>query len=200
MVRTIIFDLGNVIVPFDFKRGYLRMEPLCGYPAAEIPARLRSTDLVTRFETGRIEPQAFVAELCGVLKLDTTYQQFCDLWTSIFLPEALIPEEFIAALKERYRLLLLSNTNAIHFEMIQHHYPLVRLFDRYVLSYQVGALKPSAKIYEAALEQAQCEPEECFFTDDILAYVEGARRHGMDAVQFQNFGQLQEEMRSRGLT
>ena len=156
MVRTIIFDLGGVIVPFDFKRGYAKMEGLCQYPAAEIPQRLRSTDLVTRFETGQIEPRAFVAELCRVLELNATYEQFCELWTSIFLPETLIPETFLVDLKGRYRLLLLSNTNAIHFEMIERQYPLVRHFDRHILSYQVGALKPDPLIYEAALRHAAC--------------------------------------------
>jgi putative hydrolase of the HAD superfamily len=199
MVRTIIFDLGGVIVPFDFKRAYARLEGLCPYPAAEIPARLRTTDLVPRFETGRIEPEAFVAELSRVLELETNYQQFCDLWSSIFLPDPLIPEIFFADLKRRYRLLLLSNTNALHFGAVQSRYPLLRHFDSLVLSYRVGALKPHAPMYEAALGEAQCAAEECFFTDDVAAFVEGARRHRIDAVQFQNYGQLREEMRLRGL-
>jgi len=199
MVRTIIFDLGGVIVPFDFKRGYARMEGLCPYPVAEIPARLRSTDLVTRFETGQIEPEAFVAELCAVLELNATYEQFCNLWTSIFLPETLIPDAFVESLKPDYRLLLLSNTNAIHFEMIQRHYPLLRHFDHYVLSYKVGAMKPSPQIYQAALAHAGCRAEECFFTDDLLPYVEGARRLGIDAVQFQSFARLREDMKLRGV-
>jgi putative hydrolase of the HAD superfamily len=199
MVRTIIFDLGGVIVPFDFRRGYARMEGLCPYPAAQIPARLRSTDLVTRFETGQIEPEAFVAELCAVLELNATYDEFCDLWTSIFLPETLIPEAFVESLKADYRLLLLSNTNAIHFQMIQRHYPLIRHFDQHVLSYKVGAMKPSPEIYQAALAQAGCRAEECFFTDDLLPYVEGARRMGIDAVQFQSFAQLREDLKLRGV-
>ena len=60
MIKTIIFDLGKVIVPFDFQRGYDRMAPLCRYSPAEIPERLRGCDLVTRFEEGKIEPDAFV--------------------------------------------------------------------------------------------------------------------------------------------
>ncbi len=95
MIKTVIFDLGGVIVPFDFKRGYARMEALCSYPASEIPQRLRSTDLVSRFETGQIQSEPFVSELCAVLELKSTYQEFCDLWTSVFLPETLIPENFI---------------------------------------------------------------------------------------------------------
>lgn len=200
LIKTIIFDLGGVIVPFDFKRGYARMAPLCRFPAEEIPQRLRGTDLVTRFESGRIEPRAFVTELSGILDLRTTYDEFCALWTSIFLPETLIPASFLESLKEKYRLLLLSNTNAIHFEMIQREYPLLKNFDHFVLSYKVGAMKPSPEIYRAALANANCLPEQCFFTDDLLPYIEGARAHGIQAVQFQGFEDLKQAMQAQGIS
>ncbi|HUS04782.1 MAG TPA: HAD family phosphatase [Bryobacteraceae bacterium] len=200
MIKTIIFDLGKVIVPFDFQRGYDRMAPLCGYAAAEIPARLGSCDLVTRFEEGKVEPREFVKQLSAILELEAGYDEFCGIWTSIFLPETLIPEDLLIALKQRYRLLLLSNTNAIHYEMVKENYPLLRHFDHYVLSYKVGALKPSPVIYREALEHAGCRPEECFFTDDIPAYVEGAREHGIDAVQFQGLEQLEKDLRARGVS
>lgn len=199
MIRTIIFDLGRVIVPFDFQRGYDRMSPLCGLTPAEIPERLRGTDLVTRFESGRIEPQQFVSELSGVLGLQCAYDDFCEIWSSIFLPETLITKDLLKALHERYRLVLLSNTNAIHFDMIQENYPLLKNFDEYVLSYKVGAMKPEQKIYEAAVRAARCRPEECFFTDDIPAYVEGARKFGIDAVQFESSAQIERELRARGV-
>lgn len=194
MVKTVIFDLGGVIVPFDFRRGYSKMAPLCRYPAEQIPIRIRSTDLVPRFESGLIQPREFVKELTQILDLQASYEEFCDLWTSIFLPHTLIPEWFLEKVRARYRLLLLSNTNAIHFEMIQLKYPLLRHFDDFVLSYKVGAMKPSAQIYDAAVAKAQCRPEECFFTDDVMAYVEGAQAKGIQAVQFQGFEALQSAM------
>lgn len=197
MIRTLIFDLGNVIVPFDFKRGYARMEGLCPYPAAQIPARLRTTDLVTRFEEGRIEPRPFVEELSRILDLRTSYDEFCEIWTSIFFPEPLIPESLLERLGEKHRLLLLSNTNAIHFEMVREAYPMLRHFDDAVLSYRVGALKPSPVVFEEAIARAECTPKECFFTDDIQAYVDAARGHGMDAVRFESREQLEAELRKR---
>ena len=156
MIKTIIFDLGRVIIPFDFKRGYKRMAPLCGYSAEEIPKRLSTSDLVSRFETGAVEPQAFVNELSGILGLKTDYDQFCDIWTSIFLPETLISEDFIKALRRNHRLLVLSNTNAIHFDMVWKAYPILHQFDGHVLSYRVGAMKPSPLIYREAIRQAGC--------------------------------------------
>ena len=199
MIRTIIFDLGGVIVPFDFKRGYAKMEPLCRYPAAEIPIRLRSSDLVTRFETGQIDPHSFVRELSGLLEFNITFEAFCEIWMSIFLPETLVPESLLESLSGRYRLLLLSNTNQIHFEMLRDAYPQLAHFDHYVLSYQVGALKPSARIYQEAIARANCRADECFFTDDIAAYTDAARQHGIDAVQFQSLAQLESELRQRGV-
>jgi glucose-1-phosphatase len=199
MIQTLIFDLGKVIVPFDFGRGYRAMEGLCGLAAADIPKRIGATDLVIRFETGLVSPEDFVTELSAMLGLRVNYDQFCELWSSIFLPETLIPDAMLESLSRRYRMLLLSNTNAIHFSMIRERYPFIRHFDDLVLSHEVKAMKPSPVIYREAIARAGCAAEECFFTDDIAAYVEGARKEGIDAVQFVSLEKLQEDLRSRGI-
>jgi putative hydrolase of the HAD superfamily len=199
MIRTVIFDLGRVIVPFDFRRGYARLETLCGIPAADIPARLRTTDLVQRFESGQIEPKPFVEQFCEQLGARLTFEEFCEIWMSVFLPETLIPEEMLAEIASTHRLVLLSNTNDIHFQGILAHYPLMRHFHGFVLSYEVGAMKPSPLIYARAIEVAGCAANECFFTDDIKEYVEAAKEMGIDAVQFQSAAQIREELRRRGV-
>ena len=200
VIKTVIFDLGKVLIPFDFSRGYRAMEKLCSYPAAEIPKRIGTTDLVHRFESGLVEPRDFVEQLSAMLDLRVNYEQFCDIWSSIFLPDPLIPESMLAGLRERYRLLLLSNTNAIHFEMVRQSYPMLRHFDHFVLSYEVKAMKPAPAIYQQAIAHAQCRPEECFYTDDIPAYVEGARKLGIDAVQFESRAQLERELQARDIS
>jgi putative hydrolase of the HAD superfamily len=198
-IKAVIFDLGRVIVPFDFNRGYTRLEPLCGIPAAEIPKRIAPTGLVPLFESGGIEPRDFVRELSRQLNLHTSYENFCEIWSSIFLPHTLIPESMLAGIARNYRLVLLSNTNAIHFEMVRENYPLLRHFHSFVLSYEVGAMKPLPQIYQRAIEEAGCLPEECFFTDDIPDYVAGARAQGIDAVQFESAEQIEAELRKRGV-
>jgi putative hydrolase of the HAD superfamily len=199
VIKTVIFDLGKVLIPFDFSRGYRAMEKYCDYPAAEIPKRIGATDLVHRFETGLVEPRDFVEQLSRMLDLRVTYEQFCEIWSSIFLPDTLVPESLLAGIGARYRLLVLSNTNAIHFDMVRQNYPMLRHFDDLVLSYEVKAMKPSPAIYREAIARAQCRPEECFYTDDIAAYVEGARRQGIDAVQFESCAQLERELAARGI-
>ena len=198
MIKAILFDLGNVIVPFDFKRAYAKLGPLCSCPVTEITSRLRSTDLVRRFETGQIAAEPFVSELSTLLGLTTTYAEFCDLWSSVFFADTLVPESLIVGLRGRHRMLVLSNTNPIHFSMLKAQYGLFRHFDDFVLSYEVGAMKPDAQIYQEAIQRAGCRPEECFFTDDIAINVEAARNNGMDAVQFISSAQIEEELKARG--
>jgi glucose-1-phosphatase len=199
VIKTILFDMGNVIIPFDVKRAYARMAELCGCKADEVSARIRGTGLVAPFEKGEIEAGPFVRELSAALQLEISYPEFCDWWNGVFLPETLVPESLLEDLRSRHRLLALSNTNPIHFAMVKEAYPLLRHFDDYVLSYEVGAAKPEAKIYQEAIARAQCDPEECFFTDDMAVNVEAARAHGMDAVQFLSAEQLERELRARGV-
>lgn len=194
-----MFDLGNVIVPVDFARCYEALAAVCPHPPKELPKLMGASGLVQRLERGQIAPQDFVLETCRLLSMNVTYEQFWDLWTRIFLPETLVPESLLAGLRRRQRLLLLSNTNVIHFAMAQERYPLLRHFDGYVLSYEVGVVKPSPEIYREAIARAGCRAEECFFTDDVPANVEGARQEGIDAVQFQSLEQLQSELRARGV-
>lgn len=199
MIKTIIFDLGRVIVPFDLSRSYTALEKLGRTAAADIPERLRQSNLVQEFESGRIDPAEFVRRISDHLELTVELPQFAEIWSSIFLPHTLIPDDFVERLHQQYRLLLLSNTNALHFEMIAANYPILRHIDHFVLSYRVGAMKPDPKIYREAIAHAGCPASECFFTDDIPAYVEAARAEGMQAVQFVGFEQLAEELQGRGV-
>ena len=199
MHKAILFDLGRVLIHFDFRRGYRALAGLCPYAAEEIPRRLAGTGLVERFKTGLVEPRDFVDQMCRILELKVDYDQFRGIWSSIFT-DILIPESMLVGLGRHYRLVLVSNTNALHFEMIRETYGrLLRHFDALVLSYEVRAMKPLPQIFQVAVERAGCRPEECFYTDDIAAYIEAARRMGIDAVTFESRMQLEGAMRQRGI-
>jgi FMN phosphatase YigB (HAD superfamily) len=199
VIRAILLDLGKVIVPFDFGIGYHAIEKRVGMAPETIRERIRKTGLVPRFETGLIGPEDFVTHLSEALEMEISYADFCDIWSSIFSRNTLLTEEFIASLARSYPLILVSNTNHIHFEMIRENYPLLRHFKQWVLSYKVRAMKPSPLIYRSAVEAAGCDAGECFFADDIAEYVEGARHCGIDAVQFKNADQLERDLLARGV-
>lgn len=198
MHKAVVFDLGRVLVPFDFKIGYRALEGACPYSADEIRGRIAQSGLVKPFETGLIEPLDFFAQLSATLDLSIGYEGFCLAWSSIFFGQ-LIADKVLKSLAGRYRLLLLSNTNAIHWQMIRANYPMLQYFHDCVLSFEERAMKPDPAIYRTLVARAGCRPEECFFTDDIALNVEGARLMGIDAVQFESPAQLQREMASRGI-
>jgi FMN phosphatase YigB (HAD superfamily) len=196
--KAIIFDLGRVLVHFDFEIAYRALAGSCAYAAADIPGRIFPNGLVRRFETGLIDSREFYARCSEVLGLRMDYARFCEILCSIFT-ETLLPESLFETLASRYRLVLLSNTNSIHFEAMRARLPHLRHFHHLVLSYEVMAMKPSPEIFRAAINFAQCRAEECFFTDDIPEYVEAARALGIDAVAFESREQIERELRSRGI-
>ena len=199
MTRAIIFDLGNVIVPFDFNRAYDRMEAISGLGREEIRRRISAAGIGPRLECGRIETRDFVARVNGLLGTSVGYEEFLEMWVSIFEQRALIPEALLLSIRERYRMLLLSNTNALHFGWLDKTFPHLGHFHHRVLSHEVMATKPDPRIYQEAIRRSGCRPEECFFTDDVEDYVKGACASGMDAVRFTGLEKLLGDLRERGV-
>jgi glucose-1-phosphatase len=197
--RALLFDLGRVLVPFEFNRAYRALEALTGLAPDEIRARLAATRLFREFETGLLEPEDFAAEVMRILGFTCDLAEFGRIWNSIFSPETLIPEAALRDLQPRYRLIIVSNTNRLHFEMLEKAYPVFQYFYGYILSYRVRAMKPEPAFYAAALEMAECLPQECVFIDDLPENVAGAKLTGFDGIVFQSFPQLKEELRLRGV-
>jgi glucose-1-phosphatase len=186
MLKTVILDLGKVIVPFDFQRAFSGLEKLTGVNAQVAREQLMATGWLDDVECGRLNGEQFRQLVCRRLNCPIPTTAFIELWNSIFDLETLLSEEFIADLARHYRLVLLSNTSDLHFVWLQRQLPLLRHFHEFVLSYQVGAMKPNSRMFLAAIKAAKCRPEEAFYTDDIPDYVAAGKSHGLHAVVFQN--------------
>jgi glucose-1-phosphatase len=199
MIQTILFDLGNVIVPFEIERTYRALQADCGLPLEEIAERIRASGLYNLYESGQLSTEDFYLRFRDLLGMHSTLEEFGDIWSALFLPHTTVSEELIVELKERYRLVLLSNTNELHFNWIRPRYPLLRHFDAFTLSWEVQAMKPDERIFAAAVANGQCRPEECFFTDDVPRYIEGARAYGIDAEVFTGEADLRGHLERRGL-
>ena len=198
-IRAVIFDLGKVLVPFEFARAYQQFQAIAGYPLDELRKRAGNTGLVPQYEAGLIDSSDFIDRLSQALALPVSHDQFREIWNSIFLQHPLVPDAMVEGIKRRYPIVLLSNTNRMHFEMLDRTYPILRHFDKRVLSYEVRSLKPEPEIYAEAVKLAGVQPAECFFVDDIPEYVEGALRAGIDAVQFVSVPQLEADLQARGI-
>ncbi|MCY7375213.1 MAG: HAD family phosphatase [Pyrinomonadaceae bacterium] len=197
MIKTFIFDLGKVIVPFELDNQMKILEAVCDLKHAEIREKIYAAEELLLFETGKISAEETFQSLKKTLDLRMNSGEFVAAWNSIFSLEPIVPENLIERLSKKYRLIILSDTNALHFEFIKRNFPILRFFDAFVLSYEVGFVKPSAETFQAAVEKAQCAAEECFFTDDKEANVIGAIKFGINAVQFVSAEQFEREIKNR---
>lgn len=198
--RALFFDLGNVLVPFDIQRAYAGFQAVSALPLEEMAKRLRAGDLVQRYECGQVEDEPFFEAFCEITGVRTTFEHFCEIWNSIFLPPTLVPESLLEELSRRYTLLLLSNTNAIHYRFLERHYAHIGHFHHHVLSHEAGAQKPARKIYDDALAAAGVKPEEVFFTDDLEENIGAARQLGIDAEVFTGVKDLLNHLAVRGIS
>jgi FMN phosphatase YigB (HAD superfamily) len=199
IIRTIAFDFGNVIGFFESRRITARLAPHVDMPAAELHKYLVGGDLEVAFEAGRITAAEFVRrarERCGFRCSD---DDFIAAWNDIFSPN----DELIALLprlKPRYRLLLGSNTNELHFghyrrqfaEALQH-------MDALVASHEVGARKPAAAFFEHCQRLAAAPPEECLFIDDLPANIAGAAALGWNGIVYRGVDDLKRELTRHGV-
>jgi len=199
MIQIIYFDLGKVIIDFDHFRAAQELLKVTPLSLQEAMAVLSDSELVSEYETGRLSAQDHYRKVCRRLQMDVSMKKFRQLWGSMFLPQPLLSERFLQALQRHYRLMLLSNTNEIHFDFVVQNYPILRLIEERLLSYQAGCMKPEARIFELAIQKAGVAPESIFFTDDRPENIEAAQRAGIQALQFQSESQLKRDMQSRGI-
>ncbi len=182
MLRTIMLDLGNVLLYFSHERMFEQMGALCGKSAEE--TRELMLESVLDFEIGKLNRSSFHRQFESLTSAGVDSRRLMRAVSNIFWPnESIIP--ILDQLKAAgLRLVLLSNTNVAHVSFIKQKYDVLARFDDCVFSYEVGAMKPDPPIYEAALKTIQCDPRECFYTDDIVDNVERARGFGLQAEVF----------------
>lgn len=199
MIKTFIFDLGKVIVPFELDNQMKILESVCDLKYTEIQEQIFAAEEIKLFETGKISAENLFKHLKELLGLRMVFAEFVKAWNSIFSLKPIISEQFIEKLSKKYRLIILSDTNELHFEFIRQNFPILRFFDDFILSYKVGFLKPSAEIFQATIEKANCKAEECLFTDDREGNTTGALKFGIDAILFESAEHFEKEIVARKL-
>ena len=199
MLKTIYFDLGNVLAFFSYPKMFQQMAECTGLSPDVIQKMLFDEKIQEFYESGQIDStrfyQIFKARSFRLFSLHDLLEAASDIFTP---NTALFP--IIEQIKEQgLRLVLLSNTTECHFNRIYAHYPILRLFDEHVLSYEARALKPSPLIFLKALSKAKCEPKNCFYTDDISEFVVGARKAGLDSELYTGIDSLKNALAARSL-
>jgi putative hydrolase of the HAD superfamily len=200
LLRTILFDLGNVIVHFSHALMCEQIGGVLGRTGPETRSFLIDSGLMWDFERGKLSEQDLLAAVQKELGRRVEPVALSTACSDIFqLNEPIVP--VIESLKRQgLRLVVLSNTSRWHVQWIRQKWDVLDHFDQLVLSYKVGAIKPEPMMYEAALKAIHCKPEECFYTDDIPAYVARGREFGLQAEVFTDVKSLRVHLKDRGVT
>lgn len=184
MKTTVFFDLGNVLLFFSLEKMFQQIAELTDLPLIDIQQLIISEGWGLRYEKGEITTNDLLKRLQYNSTRTITLSALIDAATQIFKPNTSLFPLIEGLKKQGIKLFLLSNTNEAHFRYAYTHYPFLHLFDGYVLSFEVGAVKPEQKIFNEALKIASCTIEECFYVDDIPEYVQAAQLLGLDSEIF----------------
>ncbi len=200
-VRFIYFDIGNVLLHFDNRLACRRVAALAGVDPEAVWQAWFGSQLWVENELGQADGRGLCARLSALVGAELDYEEFALASSAIFTVN--VPVKTIAAQLRAagYRLGLLSNTNELHWNYFTdgRYAMLPGWFEQHALSFRLGQMKPGAEIYRSAATLAGVAPGEVFYTDDILANVEGAREAGFDAVHFTTAARLADELRTRGI-
>jgi putative hydrolase of the HAD superfamily len=205
MIKLFVFDLGNVILPFDNRtiadKLHSRSASKDSFSPSDIFEYLFDWEngAVNGYEEGLSSSLEFFSQLKERYALDLGFDEFKDIWNNIFTENGEV-KEIVSCLKAQgFPLFLLSNTNELHFNYILERYPVVSLMDEFILSHEVGAKKPKQRMYDAIFERTDAKADEIFYVDDMEPYIERAREIGMRGLVFRRASDLRNVLAAEGI-
>ncbi len=184
-ISTLIFDFGGVIVNLDLPQCIQNLNNLGLNDVEKYLSNFGQSGFFLKFESGELSIEEFRDEIRKLTRNELSDNQIDEAWCSFITN---IPAEKIEVLKKlrnKYKLLLLSNTNPLHIqvsaagEFAKYGGTMNDFFDKCYLSYEMGLVKPNASIFEALLKDAGVKAEECLFIDDGPKNIETASKLGI---------------------
>ncbi len=199
MIKHVIFDVGKVLVDFDWQGFFDSLE----FPQEVYDKVANATvlsELWNEFDRGRMSDEEILA---GFLKkAPDCEQEIMRFWNNIgnCIKRYDYAFSWIRELREKgYQVYLLSNyPRRLYFQSIEE-LAFVEEVDGAIFSYEVQAVKPEPEIYEALLKKYQLNPTECVFVDDNRGNIIAANQLGMATIHFHTKSQAEEELKSLGV-
>jgi glucose-1-phosphatase len=188
-IKTIVFDLGNVIIDLDIERTWASLQHHLGDDFFEKIKRIYPNgDVFIDFEIGIISEKTFFQTLQSASEHPLSIRTLMEAWNAMLL--TINPERFkmLARLKEKYTIFLLSNTNETHVNFVDGYLRTVygfsiqefetRYFHRSYYSHVINLRKPNVSIYDFVIQDAGINPYETLFIDDNLENIGGVIKAG----------------------
>ena len=166
MKNVVVFDLGKVLVDFDYSIAARRIAACSTQPPENLDAFLSSSPALVEFETGLLTRQNFFDQVRNATGFLGDIHEFGGMFADIFteMPPMI---ELHAELRRRgFKTYIFSNTNDLAIEHIRRNFPFFESFDGYIFSYEVKAMKPDAPIYEALESMTGERGADILYIDD----------------------------------
>jgi putative hydrolase of the HAD superfamily len=199
-IRTVIFDIGRVLVRVDVSRAMQGLAQGISLSPQELWAAIEKDPRWPDWQEGRISAHDWHLHLAKRLGSLLTFDEFLEAWNRALDPQPIQDNSLFESLRKDFRLGLLSNTDPIHVAHLEATYDFFRFFPKSTRTYScsVGSSKPSPLIFRDALRALRSKAEQSVFIDDVEAYVDAARSLGIHGIHYQNPAQLRGELNSLG--
>lgn len=199
LYSVIVFDLGNVLIPFNYKIMSDRLNKVSSGLGEKFLAEYKNNYQIHRsFESGNMTEHQFIDKMLNILDHKIDSETFCRFFSEIFRVNQ-DAANLLPKLKKKYKLILLSNTNSIHKKYGWEKFDFLKHFDGLILSHKVGAVKPEEKIYRAVESVSGFPPAQHLFIDDVKEYSDAAIKYGWEAINFIGYENLIHEFHIRGV-
>jgi epoxide hydrolase-like predicted phosphatase len=193
-IKAILFDYGSVLVQLVDETPRRQLADRYGIPLKRIYTLLFDTEASIQAALGEISMEHHWRAIHEILRTPPgeRVEFIRQFWAADGLNHELV--EALPALREHYRLGLLSNANDDLRAMLVERWQIDGLFDDMIISAEVGLLKPDRRIYELAVKRLDVQPDEAVFIDDMPVNIEGARIAGLEAIQYLSNSQVFEDL------
>ena len=182
MVRAVVFDLGKVLVEFDYGIAGRKLAQRSRMAATELGRFLVQVPLIVQYETGLISSEQFYQEVRAASGYEGDLEEFAGLFADIFSPiEPMI--DLQTELRRRgFPTYIFSNTNELAVRFIRNSFPFFSNFDGYILSYEHYAMKPDAKLYEVVEKKTGARGAEILYMDDRPENIDAGQARGWQVI------------------
>jgi FMN phosphatase YigB (HAD superfamily) len=196
---VVVFDLGKVLVDFDYTIAAKKIASKGKLMAEKIYEFIALSPLLLKYETGLISREDFFGSVCEATGYCGDIEEFGSFFADIFTPIDPMVELHTALRQARIPTYIFSNTNDLAISHIRKNFPFFNNFDGYILSYEVGAMKPDAKIYEALERMAGKRGPDVLYLDDRLENVSAGAARGWQVILQETPEKTLEAIRKLGL-
>ncbi len=180
--HAVVFDLGKVLLDFDYRIAVGKLARHCAAPPEQLLALLDQSPLLHRYESGGLTTGQFFSELCAVTGFRGGLEQFREPFGDIFSPIAPMIELHAAIHRKGVPTYIFSNTNELAIGHIRRHYSFFQHFAGYVFSFEHAAMKPDGRLYEVVERLAGKRGSELLYLDDREENVATGRQRGWQVI------------------